>query len=283
MAIVVATVAGAWAGCSDDTDPNPGTGGSSSTKASSSSTGGAPPLPKCEDALEKDYELAEACEPCLADQCCQEVSECAVEGNCPVCITPEEECDSDDAEEAADALLQCASSSCNMECISQTTFVLDCQPPNPSPSMGTCAVGAQFACNPITNDKCDTAGGQACDYGMSGMSCYPAPNTQAVCAECGLSQQGPWCQGGMTCLFDQQQCAKFCCNDQDCSSNGRCDMAALEEAIGNGASFGVMGICVEGGGGAGGGGGMGGAGGMGMGGMGMGGMGMGGMGGAGGN
>src|SRR5688572_5620029 len=92
LAIVVATVAGAWAGCSgDEPGTNPGAGGSASSATVSSSSGMGPVgvggaggkamLKPCDEALEDDFNLLEACEPCLEDNCCTEVSECAAIGN----------------------------------------------------------------------------------------------------------------------------------------------------------------------------------------------------------
>jgi hypothetical protein len=139
--------------------------------------------------------------------------------------------------------------------------------------MGSCVMmGGAYACNPITNVPCNTAGGQACDLNQSGgLQCWDPPNTEKLCADC--SQK--FCSFGFTCVEDaggMAKCAKYCCTDADCSSMGHCDLGAFNAPFG---------ICVEGAGGAGGGGGMGGMGGMGGAGGGMGGAG-GGMGGAGG-
>src|SRR5687767_15151179 len=85
-------VAGAWAGCGDGGENTSGSSGggdggtgpgssvsstgsttsSTTGPGSSSSTGGM--LPDCNDSLADDFNLLEACEACLADSCCTEVS-----------------------------------------------------------------------------------------------------------------------------------------------------------------------------------------------------------------
>jgi hypothetical protein len=72
--------------------------------------------------------------------------------------------------------------------------------------------------------------GEACDYGMNGFECYPAPNDQMICEACGDADG--YCAGGLTCAG---QCAKFCCDDGDCSAGNTCDLEA---------GGGTVGICV---------------------------------------
>jgi hypothetical protein len=259
--------------------PVTGTGTGTGPGPSSSSGG---KLPDCNTALEDDFNLIPECETCLGESCCTEVSECAAADNCSVCITGQEDC-SDDAGDAAMGLVKCAQSECQAECFDPPPppIKVDCQAPAASASMGACVmVGGNYACNPVTNAPCNTAGGQACDLNQSGgLQCWDPPNTEGLCKDC--SQK--FCAFGFTCVEDaggMAKCAKYCCTDADCSAMGHCDLGAFNAPFG---------ICVEGAGGAGGagGGGMGGMGGMGGAGGGMGGMGgmgggMGGMGGAGG-
>ncbi|MDW8251070.1 MAG: hypothetical protein RMJ98_17385, partial [Myxococcales bacterium] len=80
--------------------------------------------------------------------------------------------------------------------------------------MGTCfKVEAPHQCNPVTNEGCDTAAGEACDFGINGFQCYPAPNTLGLCEKCGGEDELS-CKGGLTCAGGK--CARFCCNDSDC-------------------------------------------------------------------
>ncbi|MEZ4301708.1 MAG: hypothetical protein R3B70_42630, partial [Polyangiaceae bacterium] len=87
-----------------------------------------------------------------------------------------------------------------------------------SPSAGSCVVvGGANECNPVTNEGCDTAAGEACDVSADGFVCYPDGNTQSLCDECGVTGSD-YCLGGMTCVG---KCAKFCCDDGDCGT-GTC-------------------------------------------------------------
>ncbi|HHH29620.1 MAG TPA: hypothetical protein ENK57_14915 [Polyangiaceae bacterium] len=123
-----------------------------------------------------------------------------------------------------------------------------------------------YGCNPITNDGCDEAAGQACDvnYGTYRFQCFDGPNEVALCESCG--QADGFCAPGSTCFGGD--CARFCCDDDDCSPDSACDHAPLEDF-----GMGEVGLCLRkpamGTGGAGGGnGGAGGAGGAALGGAG---------------
>jgi hypothetical protein len=93
-----------------------------------------------------------------------------------------------------------------------------------TPSQGSCvSLGGVVQCNPISNQGCNDAIGEACDFGASGLQCYPPPNDVAVCDACGASGQG--CKAGSTCA-PEGYCAKFCCDDGDCGNAGDCSPIA---------------------------------------------------------
>jgi MYXO-CTERM domain-containing protein len=95
-----------------------------------------------------------------------------------------------------------------------------CNVPSTPPSAGACVAG-QFACNPVTNEGCPA--GSACDFTDNGFGCYEPPNDATLCGGCS-NQNGPFCQGGLTCAGSQ--CAKFCCDDSDCGG-ATCDKSAF--------------------------------------------------------
>jgi hypothetical protein len=113
-------------------------------------------------------------------------------------------------------------------------------------------------CNPLTQEPCDVAGGEACDISFAGFVCYPqGSNIHTQCESCG--QNGEYCQAGLACYG---QCAKYCCDDADCAP-GFCKKGIffVEPDLGLCESDGIEG--GGGGGGAGPGGGGGGGGGLG--------------------
>ncbi len=130
-------------------------------------------------------------------------------------------------------------------------------------------------CNPITNEGCDASGGEACDASNANVfGCFDPPNERALCEECG---EGPgWCKATYTCVEsgdNKGYCAKYCCDDNDCSAGGKCVPRFTDFDVT------TVGVCMRAGAG---GAGMGGAGGAGVGGAGgAGGAGVGGAGGAG--
>lgn len=286
LAVFAALLAWGFAGCGDDKELNSssastsssGTGPAGSSGASSGSSSSGPVL--CADVAANQMMRSMECETCLVSACCFEVEECAVRGNCIGCSEKGGPACDDAAIEAADGLLNCSLLNCKAACIVGLTP--DCAAPVTAPSNGSCVamVGeAPFTCNPVTGMPCDTGNGHACDFNFqnSSLVCYAPPNTKKTCEVCGTDPNS-YCSPGNTCVGGQ--CARFCCDDNDCSATGKCEPAALE-GLSVGFSFGgKIGVCVSTATG------QGGAGGMGMGGsggMGTGGMGMGGAGGAGGN
>ncbi|MCS6902194.1 MAG: hypothetical protein RMJ98_05305 [Myxococcales bacterium] len=99
-------------------------------------------------------------------------------------------------------------------------LVIDCKAPLLSPSSGNCLPpNTSLDCNPVTNGGCKI--GQACDGAKESYRCYPPPNTEEICDACD-HLNGLHCRAGHACI--QGKCAKYCCDDSDCSEEGVCSM-----------------------------------------------------------
>ncbi len=142
------------------------------------------------------------CGPCLAANCCAAAQIADGHG--------------DDL-----GLIECSKSCCVNECYPATPsdYNFECAPSKATPSNGACVgIGGTIACNPITNEGCNTAAGEACDRQVDpdgahlGFKCYPKANIHEVCQPCndGLG----YCKPGLSCFA---ACGKFCCSDSDCS------------------------------------------------------------------
>jgi hypothetical protein len=183
-----------------------------------------------------------ACGTCVDTKCCAEVTACSAITGCIDCATGGA-CDATNQTQA-DAVSACASSSCDAECNPPPPqFDMSCTAPATAPSAGSCVTvdGTKNKCNPITNQGCDTAAGEACDFGSAGFECYPSPpaNTEALCAACDLTN-GPACLPGSSCVnaigdAGATKCARFCCTDADCGA-GKCDTTT---------TGGAPGLCVN--------------------------------------
>jgi hypothetical protein len=94
-------------------------------------------------------------------------------------------------------------------------------------------------CNPVTNEGCDSAAGEACEYGIEEyFMCFPAPNDVDEGGACNW-EEGPWCKATFVCSSDDPEspsgvCRRPCCSDADCGSKS-CVVADPE--------FGTLGIC----------------------------------------
>lgn len=133
-----------------------------------------------------------------------------------------------------------------------------------------CAIpGYTFECVPSTNQGCDTASDEACDYDYTTDSfvCYPAQdpwlNDATLGQACDLDY-GPTCKPTLFCSTDDASstsgvCVKYCCSDSDCSGTKKC----LGFDTGNGTLGGCYASGTGGTGGSGGAGGAGGSGGSG--------------------
>lgn len=92
-------------------------------------------------------------------------------------------------------------------------------------------------CDPRTNAGCGPD--EACDAGLDengtpAVACFPPPNTQGLGQACDPNQ-GPFCQGGTTCV--NGTCAALCCSAADCGGGLPC--TAIDPQLG------TLGACVE--------------------------------------
>jgi hypothetical protein len=193
----------------------------------------------CEDLL-----VADPCLDCLeAGTCCGSVRTCLEDGACLECVAGYK---SSCAGDAWLDLLACTTKYCSSECGAHRVPVAVCDAPEDAPSDGSCVqLGGSVGCNPVTNDGCDTAAGEACDFGAGQWSCYEAPNTNAVCADCSL--RDGFCEPGYTCvqqvvigedgLSVAGSCARTCCDDADCGS-GVCGQKVKVDGV-------EVGACIE--------------------------------------
>ncbi len=169
---------------------------------------------------------AGACATCGEASCCTEGAACDVTPGCIGCVYSSDPSCTAANKPAVDALLSCMHASCEAACFPTPPPKADvtCAVPSPSPSVGSCvSVGGAIECNPITNEPCDTAAGEACDFKGAGYHCYAGPNDKNLCEACGPSNAGSHCKGGSTCLPGPDgNCGKLCCNDGDCGK-GTCN------------------------------------------------------------
>lgn len=184
------TVTGTGGATSGSTTAKTTTGSMVTTSTKASSSSGTPDCTGLGDFA------GDPCGPCLEANCCAELAAAADPSTDP-------------------DLGACADASCNAECF----------PPPPEPvcgltipaGAGACVtINATDKCNPITNEGCNTAMGEACDVNADGFECYPAPNDKLLCEACGTDEG--FCAGGMTCVG---KCAAYCCSDADCGT-GTC-------------------------------------------------------------
>jgi hypothetical protein len=150
------------------------------------------------------------CGKCAEAQCCTELQACKANAGCNACLTDPNvdpaTCTAGMPKTLLDAISACQDAKCAGPC-------------------------TPVSCNPVTNEGCDSAGGEACDHSSSGFSCFPAPNDVVQCDVCD-EMNGPFCEAGHTCLPDGA-CAAYCCDDGDCGT-GKCDKTLLmaDPAIG---------------------------------------------------
>ena len=204
------------------------TGTGTTTTTAATGTGGAAPI-DCTTVFP-----AGDCDTCGQANCCAEASACNDAAGCVECLPDASLCDDTNMDQH-DALIACLQASCDKECFPPPPVAdATCVVPTPSPSAGACiSITADNKCNPVTNAPCDTAAGEACDFGGAGYQCYPAPNDKKLCEPCGMADG--FCQGGETC---DGVCVKFCCDDTDCGV-GKCDKGLMfpggvGECLGNG-------------------------------------------------
>lgn len=228
----------AFAGCSsvESVDPAGGTSSTSSaTSASSSATTSTSDTtgstssgnPAMCAGLGVDNFPGD-CGACLEDKCCAELEAWAGEGD----LTLE--------------LNNCRAITCGVDCVpAAPALVPDAEcaaPPGPQATGACVTLGGFIECNPVTNELCDTAAGEACVNTTSGFVCFALSFDANICDPCNAGN-GPYCKAGSTCVSNLATCAKFCCDDSDCGP-GRCFKEAADGALVFGFAPNV-GVCVS--------------------------------------
>src|SRR6185295_7133746 len=95
--------------------------------------------------------------------CCAEINACKGDAACMACVTATPGSPACLANAAAQAVLACGQASCNKECFGAPTGA-GCDAPSAAPSGGSCVtLGGDIKCNPVTNQGCLGAIGEACD------------------------------------------------------------------------------------------------------------------------
>jgi hypothetical protein len=156
--------------------------------------------------------MPNACDTCAEEKCCAELSACNLIPNCLACLVGDPSvnaaiCGAQDITDATDAISACKSGCCAAAC-------------------------SEKLCNPVTNEGCSAAGGEACDIAGDGsFVCQPPVNNTPRCGDCSSA----FCVAGTTCNPKDLTCARYCCADTDCGS-GACDLAVLHDP--------KVGICV---------------------------------------
>lgn len=172
------------------------------------STGTSTKMYECEGKLN-----GTSCGDCMEGQCCQHLGECLEDEACLNClVNPASNPDLCAEENFPFAkLIACKDDLCTNQCAPAS-----CDAPAMPPSNGTClTLGGTIACNPMTNEGCDLAAGEACDFSPDGFTCYPVSQNE-ICQPCG--QNDGFCAPGMVCAG---VCTRYCCDDADCGT-GKC-------------------------------------------------------------
>lgn len=193
-----------------------------------------------------DLLIQAPCLDCLEASCCEEVRDCmadATDGGCAACIAGD--ADACTGSEIAVQLYACLVGSCEGTC-GEGAPGPACDAPADRPSGGACvAIEGDAACNPVTNEGCDGAAGEACDYDSKRFHCFAPPNERALCEPCGGAEGN--CGAGLSCFQQvtigtggvtvQGTCARTCCDDGDCGG-GTCSARVTAEGS-------TVGVCIE--------------------------------------
>ena len=179
--------------------------------------GGSGGASSCAGTLYQDF-----CGVCAESQCCAELSACEDDDACGACL-------GGDSSQCSGTVLTKLNSCLDSKCAKECQPAADCGATQTKPSNGSC--GSSYECNPIPGINVggaskECASGAACDVGQDGYVCYPPPpaNDVKLCGACDINNDGsPYCSDGLTCI--DNKCTRFCCDDGDCSANGRCDHA----------------------------------------------------------
>jgi hypothetical protein len=105
----------------------------------------------------------------------------------------------------------------------------------PAETLDTACGDEGFACNPVKVEKCSGADANSCDPdqaigvcdegegvepGERGFVCYCPPQKRTLGQSCGAADG--FCLEGLDCYNWTDTCAKYCCDDGDCSADARC-------------------------------------------------------------
>jgi hypothetical protein len=145
------------------------------------------------------------CFDCVEQKCCAQLDACSKNKDCIDCFKSGDlnptKCQASGVKKLIDDLELCLECSCAKVC-------------------------DRVQCNPVTNEPCGA--GEGCDYGpWQGFVCWSEAALGAkldakICEKCGYTEQ-PFCAPGLTCLEDDNFCARFCCDDKDCGK-GYCEI-----------------------------------------------------------
>jgi hypothetical protein len=215
-----------------------GAGGAGSTVATTSAVTGPTATTSTGAGMCDGSPFGDPCGPCLEGACCQELIDDGGTGE-------------------SQELFDCANANCSAECFPPAPMfpALECSGESAPGMAGACVtIAGGIACNPVTNEGCNTMAGEACDVGMGGFQCYPSGNVKNLCETCGAND-ADFCKPGFSCV-GEGECGRYCCSDTDCGA-GTCLKTLEGQALFTSAPD--LGICVAGMGGGTGGAGMGGA------------------------
>ncbi len=189
-----------------------GTAGHSSGDGGQKTSAGSGGAPSCIDVLDGD------CGDCMELMCCDEISDCLSDDGCNTCLLGNElECSDPNAAALLQSVFGCAERLCQQTCFETLDI---------------------YSCNPITNAGCDAMADFACDVDLvnGAFICTGPPHSQALCDACG--PQDGFCKPGHSCVASQ--CARFCCDDNDCDANAVCDKTFFA-----GVGMGEAGVCID--------------------------------------
>lgn len=167
---------------------------------------------------------------------------CGDDLRCKPCIQPGAGTSCAELPDAALAFVACKLQHCLESCPASFTFdraEADCDAPATAVSEGTCVtVGDDgIDCNPVTGEGCRE--GDNCVATAAGFVCAPADARRGTCAACGHSAVDA-CASGHHCVG---QCARYCCDSEDCGSEGFCDPTFVAHLY-DGDAPAPVGVCV---------------------------------------
>lgn len=188
-----------------------GGAGGATTGGTTTTTGATTASQSCEGLLPNPNN----CGTCIMEKCCAPLQACFADDECADCVVnPDADPGVCNSKAQLAEINQCGASQCALTCSDGA-----CDAPATSPSGGSCVtIGGLVECNPITNEPCGA--GEACDRALGGFICYADGNVHTICEQCGSSSPDKqYCQGGLACVGI---CSRYCCEDTDCGSSGKC-------------------------------------------------------------